>query len=58
MNTTARTTLTSDPEAAAPVSWEPCAEARSAEFGGLCEDCGWPLDDHTPGDGLRGARAA
>jgi hypothetical protein len=58
MNTTALAPVTSDPEAAAPVSWEPCAEARPAVLGGLCEDCGWPLDDHTPGDDFGAARAA
>jgi len=58
MPTTPLATVTADPDAAAPVSWEPCAEARPAEFGGLCEGCGWPLDDHTPGDDCRAARAA
>jgi hypothetical protein len=57
MDTTTLVIPTSEP--AAPVAWEPCAEGRWAELGaGLCEDCGWPLDDHTPGDGFRAARAA
>ena len=57
MPTTAFTIPTSEP--AAPVSWEPCTEGRSGDFGaGCCEACGWPLDDHTPGDDVRSARAA
>jgi len=56
MPTTAFTIPTSEP--AAPVSWEPCTEGRSGDLGaGCCEACGWPLDDHTPGD-VRAARAA
>lgn len=57
MDTTALMIPTCEP--AAPVSWEPCAEGRSAEVSaGLCEGCGWPLDDHTPGGAFRAARAA
>lgn len=55
--TTTLVTPTSEP--AAPVSWEPCAEARWVEVGaGCCETCGWPLDEHPPGDGAPVARAA
>ena len=55
--TTTLVTPTSEP--AAPVSWEPCADARSLELdGGCCETCGWPLDEHTPGGGMAAARAA
>ncbi|HEY5165770.1 MAG TPA: hypothetical protein VIJ44_07460 [Acidimicrobiia bacterium] len=54
MAATALTTPTS--EAAAPVSWEPCNEGRSGDFGaGCCDACGWPLDDHTPSDAARAA---
>jgi hypothetical protein len=46
-------------EPAAPVTWEPCAEGRPEQPGAvLCGDCGWPLDDHTPGDTVPAARAA
>jgi hypothetical protein len=57
MPTSALTIPTS--EAAAPVAWEPCTDGRAGDGGGgCCETCGWPLDDHTPGDGVRAARAA
>ncbi|HSO94984.1 MAG TPA: hypothetical protein VLV81_02975 [Acidimicrobiia bacterium] len=56
MTPTTLATRTAEPEAAAPVAWEPCASAQSAEVGAaLCDACGWPVDDHTPVDNLPAA---
>jgi hypothetical protein len=49
MNTTALVTPGSEP--ADPVAWEPCGDGRPDELGAtLCHRCGWPLDEHAPGD--------
>ena len=56
MNPTSLTTRTAEPEAADPVAWEPCPAAQSADAGAvLCDACGWPIEDHAPGDDLPAA---
>jgi hypothetical protein len=36
-----------DVEFEAPaLRWEPCAEAHDGHASGLCEGCGWPVDEH------------
>jgi hypothetical protein len=56
---TPTTLVTTAAEVAEPVAWEPCAEARPGEPGaGLCDRCGWPLEDHTPRGGFAVPRAA
>jgi hypothetical protein len=54
--TTTLAPATSEP--AAPVAWEPCADAVWSDLdGGCCATCGWPLDEHPGRDGAP-ARAA
>ena len=56
MTPTTLTTRTAEPEVAGPVAWEPCPAAQSAEAGAaLCDACGWPIEDHAPGDDLPAA---